>query len=110
MNLLLGRDFGAPTEGRVLVDDQTGRFDVAVQSATRLKLATLGRKNIPLDRAAHFHRLRFDLSFNRSVLADGKSSGRVDRAFNFAVDQELVPKFDRAFNRDSSGKESAGMR
>jgi hypothetical protein len=37
-------------------------------------------------------------------------SGGIDCALHLAVDEQLVFEFDRAFNRNSSGKKSAGLR
>src|ERR1700693_4225688 len=48
----LCRDFRASEERGVLVDHQPGRFDIALQSATCLKFAAFGGKNVALDRPA----------------------------------------------------------
>jgi hypothetical protein len=44
------------------------------------------------------------------VLPDRERPGGIDCALNLAVDQQLVQEFDRAFDRNSSGKKSAGWR
>jgi hypothetical protein len=44
------------------------------------------------------------------VLPDRERSDGIDCAFHLAVDEQLVQEFDRAFDRNSSGEKSAGLR
>jgi hypothetical protein len=44
------------------------------------------------------------------VLPDRQRSGGLDCSLHIAVDEQLVQKFDRAFDRNSSGEKSAGLR
>src|SRR5205085_8893918 len=93
-NLLWRPDFRAAEKGRVLIHHESRRFDVAAQSATSLKLAAFARENIALDSPSQFHRFCSDLTPDKSVLVDRERSGRIDRAFNLAVDHQFVPKLD----------------
>ena len=44
------------------------------------------------------------------MLPDRERSGGIDCALHIAVDEQLVQEFDRAFDRNSSGEKSAGLR
>ena len=68
--LLLRRDFSAAAESGVFVNNETRRFDVAVQCATGLELATFARNDVAFDCAADFDRLGFDFPANRSVFTN----------------------------------------
>src|SRR5262249_27978892 len=100
--LALRGNLGATEEGRVFVDHQTWRFNVALQSAAGLKFAAFAREDVAFDGSADFDRFRTDLAFDRCVLADCQRSGRVDRPFNLAVDQKLVGKLNCPLNRDAT--------
>ena len=43
-------------------------------------------------------------------IVDRERSGGIDCALHLAVDEQLVQEFNRAFNRNSSGEKSAGLR
>jgi hypothetical protein len=103
-------DLCAAKKCRILTHRQPGRFDVTAQRATRLELAAFSRENIALHRPSHFHRFRPDLTAYARVLTDRKRSGGIDCALHLAVDEQLVQEFDGAFDRNSSGKRSAGLR
>ena len=51
--LTLWRNFGAAEKSSVLIDNQSRRFDVALQSAAGLKFTTFGGKDVALDSSAH---------------------------------------------------------
>ena len=44
------------------------------------------------------------------MLPDRQRSGGLDCALHIAVDEQLVQELDRAFDRNSSGEKSAGLR
>ncbi len=81
-----------------------------MQRATRLELAAFSHENIALHRPSHLHRFRPDLTAYARVLPDRERSGGIDCALHVAVDEQLVQEFDRAFDRNSSGKNSARLR
>jgi hypothetical protein len=92
------------------MNHQPGRFDVTTQRATRLELAAFSHEHIALHRPSYLHRFRPDLTAYARVLPDRERSGRIDCALHFAVDEQLVQEFDRAFDRNSPGEKSAGWR
>jgi hypothetical protein len=97
-------DLCAAKKCRILINQQPGRFDITTQHATRLELAAFSHENIALHRPSHLHRFRPDLSAYARVLPDRERSGGTDCALHLAVDEQLVQEFDRAFDRNSSGK------
>jgi hypothetical protein len=103
-------DLCAAKKCRILTHRQPGRFDVTTQRATRLELAAFSRENIALHRPSHLHRFRPDLTAYARVLPDRERPGGIDCALNLAVDEQFVQEFDGAFDRNSSGKRSAGLR
>ena len=107
---LLRPDLCAAKKCRILINHQLGRFDVTTQRATRLELAAFSHENITLHHPSHLHRFRPDLTAYARVLPDRERSGRIDCALHLAVDEQLVPEFDQAFDRNSSGEKSAGLR
>src|SRR6184192_4060094 len=103
-------DLCVATKCHILINHQPGRFDVTMQCATRLELAAFSHENIALHRPSHIHRFGPDLTAYARVLPDRERSGGIDCALHLAVDEQLVQEFDRAFDRNSSGKKSAGLR
>ncbi len=81
-----------------------------MQRATRLELAAFSHENIALHRPSHLHRFRPDLTAYARVLPDRERSGGIDCALYLSVDEQLVQEFDRAFDQNSSGEKSAGLR
>src|SRR5437762_6882167 len=79
-------DFGAAEKGGMFIDHKAGRFNVALQRASGLKLAPLGRENISFHIAADMDRLRSDFSFDPRVFSDGEETARLDLSLHFAVD------------------------
>jgi hypothetical protein len=77
-----------------------------MQRATRLELAAFSHENIALHRPSQLHRFRPDLTAYARVLPDRERSRGIDCALHLAVDEQLVQEFDRAFDRNSSGKKS----
>src|SRR5215470_2777553 len=104
------RDLCAAKKCRVLINHQPRRFDVTTQRATRLELAAFSHENIALHRPLHLHRFRPDLTAYAPVLPDRERSDGIDCALHLAVDEQLVQEFDRAFDQNSSGEKSAGLR
>jgi hypothetical protein len=102
-------DLCVAKECRVLINDQPGRFDVTAQCAIRLEFAAFSRENIALDRSSHIRRFRPDITAYTRVLPDCQRSGGIDCAVQIAVNGHFVQKFDRAFDRNSSGEQSAGL-
>ena len=100
-------DLCAAKKCRILTNHQPGRFDVTTHRATRVELAVFSHENIALHRPSHLHRFRPDLTAYARVLPDRKRSGGIDCALHLAVDEQLVQEFDRAFDRNSSGKRRA---
>src|SRR5207247_6786819 len=76
----------------------------------RLKLAAFSHENIALHRPSQLHRFRPDLTAYARVLPDRERSGGIDCALHVAVDEQLVQELDRAFDRNSSGENSARLR
>jgi hypothetical protein len=103
-------DLCAAKKGRILINHQPRRFDVTMERATRLELAAFSHENIALHRPSHLHRFRPDLTAYACVLSDRERSGGIDCALHLAVDEQLIEEFDRAFDRNSSGEKSAGLR
>ena len=103
-------DLCVATKCHILINHQPRRFDVTKQRATRLELAAFSDENIALHRPSQLHRFRPDLTAYARVLPDRERSGGIDCALHLAVDEQLVQEFDRAFDRNSSGKKSAGLR
>lgn len=99
---ILRRDFGAAKEGGVFVDHQAGRFYVALQRAAGLKFATFRREDVAFDCSADLDRFGPDFAFDCRMLADRQRPRGINRALYLAIDDELIPKFDRAFDRNSS--------
>src|SRR4029453_16389896 len=83
---------------------------VTTQRATRLELAAFSHENIALHRPSHLHRFRPDLTAYARVLPKREGSGGIDCALHLPVDEQLVQEFDRAFDRNSLGEKSAGLR
>jgi hypothetical protein len=81
-----------------------------MQRATRLEFAAFGHENIALDRPSHLHRFGPDFTAYAPVLLNRERSSGIDCALHLAVDEQLVQEFDRAFDRNSSGEKSAGLR
>ena len=103
-------DLCVAKERHVLINHQPRRFDITTQRAIRLELAAFSHENIALHRPSHLHRFRPDLTAYARVLPDRERSGGIDCALHLAVDEQLVQEFDRAFDRNSSGEKSAGLR
>ncbi len=103
-------DLCVATKCHILINHEAGCFDVTMQRATRLELAAFSHENIALHRPSHLHRFCPDLTAYACVLPDRERSSGIDCALHLAVDEQLVQEFDRAFNRNSSGKSSAGLR
>src|SRR5262249_3191369 len=95
---------------RILIDDQSWRFDVTVQGATCLKFTTFRREDVALDTPAHVDRFRPDLALDLRMLSNREFPGRIDRAFDFAVDPPLAKEFNRPIGRNSSPEKAAGRR
>jgi hypothetical protein len=108
--LLRRPDLCAAKKRRILINHQPGRFDVTTQRATRLELAAFSHENITLHRPSHLHRFRPDITAYARVLPDRERSGGIDCALHLAVDEQLVQEFNRAFDRNSLGENSAGLR
>jgi hypothetical protein len=103
-------DLCAAKKCRILINHQPGRFNVTTQRATRLEVAAFSHENIALHRPSHLHRFRPDLTAYARVLLDRERSDGIDCALQLAVDEQLVQELDRAFDRNSSGEKSAGLR
>src|SRR5262249_61764948 len=89
---------------------QPSPFDATTQRPPRLELAAFSHENIALHRPLHLHRFRPDLTAYAPVLPDRERSDGIDCALHLAVDEQLVQEFDRAFDQNSSGEKSAGLR
>src|SRR5207249_11972513 len=82
LELLGCPDFCAAEKRRVLVHDESRRFDVTAQGATSLKFAAFGRVNIYLYGPPHCYRFRPDFAADGSVLLDCERSCRSVRPIN----------------------------
>jgi hypothetical protein len=103
-------DLCVATKCHILINHQPRRFDVTMQRATRFEFAAFGHENIALHRPSHLHRFGPDFTAYAPVLLDRERSSRIDCALHLAVDEQLVQEFDRAFDRNSLGEKSAGLR
>ena len=74
--------------------------------AIRVELAAFSHENISLHRPSHIHRFRPDLTAYARLLPARKRSSGNDCALHLAIEEQLVQEFDRAFDRNSSGKMS----
>jgi len=91
---------GLTDKSGALFDDKPRRFQVALERATRFQFTTLAHGDVALDFAVNGNRFRFDLTADIRVLTDRQNAVGVDFTFDFAVDEQFLLKFDRAFNLD----------
>ena len=89
---------------------QPGRFDVTTHRGTCLEFTAFSHENIALHLPSHIHRFGPDLTSYARVLPDHERSVGIDCALHLAIDAQPVEEFDRAFDRNSSGEKSAGLR
>ena len=83
-------DFRFPDEGRSFFDDETRRFQIALQRALRFQFAALTHRDVALHFPENRDRFRFDLAANVRVLTDRQHAIRIDFAFDLAVDEKLL--------------------
>ena len=97
-------DLRAALKAGVLVNGQTGSFDITTNCGTGFQHTSVGSENVAVDCSMHNHRGRANLGPDMSVLTDCQYTGRLDSALHFAVNHQLTPESHIAFNRYSFGK------
>ena len=95
---------GFADESGALFDDEARRLQIALKRATRFQFAALAHGDVALDLAVNGNRFRFDLAADVRVLTDRQHAVGIDFAFDFAVDEQFLLKFDRAFDLDVARK------
>src|SRR5256885_2195716 len=75
--LLRHCDFRAAEKRRILINNESRRFDVPAQSAARRKFAPFSGENVTLDLPAYFYGFRSDLALNVRVLSNGQLPRRI---------------------------------
>src|SRR5438105_5485731 len=97
-------DLRAALKAGVLVNGQTGSFDITTNCGTGFQHTSVGSENVAVDCSMDNHRGRANLGPDMSVLTDCQYTGRLDSALHFAVNHQLTPESHIAFNRYSFGK------
>src|SRR5436305_13880474 len=82
----------AALKAGVLVNGQTGSFDITTKCGTGFQHTSVGSENVAINCSMHNHRGRADLGPDLSKLTDGQYTGRVDRALHSAVNRQLTPE------------------
>lgn len=91
-------------EGGTLFDGECAGGDVADEDGVALEFAAFLHGDVAFDFAEDDDGAGFDFAFDQRVFTDGEAAVRNDFTFNPAVDDEIVGKFDGAFDFDVVGK------
>src|SRR5438132_6022004 len=94
-------DLRVALKAGVLVNGQTGSFDITTKCGTGAQHTSVGSENVAIDCSMHNHRGNTDLGPDLSMLTDGQCTGRVDSALHLAVNHQLTPESQIAFNQYS---------
>ena len=99
---LLRCDLGAADKAGGLIDNQTRRFDIAIDRATGAQFAAFRGGDVAIDGAIHDDGARLDVALDARLFADREPAVRIDFAFDFAVDQQLLLKLDGTLDGDTA--------
>ena len=78
--------FRAAEKRRILVNDESRRFDVPPQGTARREFATFAGENVTLDVPSYFYRFGSDLALNVRVFSNEELARRIDCAVHLAID------------------------
>ena len=95
---------GLAHEGGTFFDGERASSDVTDEDGIALQFAALGDRDVAFDLAEDNHTAGFHLAFDESIFTHGQAAVGDDFAFDFAVDDEVVREFDRAFDLDVVGE------
>jgi len=98
-NLAAG-DLGLADEGCAFFDHEARRLQIALKRTPRLQLAAFAHGDVAMHFAVNGDRFCLDLAANISVFTDRQNTIGIDLAFDLAVDEQLLLKFDASFDLD----------
>src|ERR1035437_3235844 len=89
---------GFADENGTWLDGEDFRFDIADDFGAGFQLHAIGHDDIAVDFAIDDEGAGFDFGLDARVFADGEIAVRVDFAFDFPIDHEVIGEFHDAFD------------
>ena len=98
-------DLGTAEEGGTFFDRESACGDIAHEHGVGLEFTTLLHGDVTLDLPENGDRTGLDLPLDQRILAHGQRTVGSDLTINLPIDDQVMGKFDGAFDFDVIGKD-----